>query len=125
MESSKFIASSYRRRAVAIGAAWLSVLFATGALADVTVGPTTITKYITYTDFGGGDVVFWVNGAMPTGCASGFWLPASGAGFKSEYAALMVAYTAGLPLVIYADPSTSWLGSSSGQFCRVTSLQPS
>ena len=125
MESLGSMTRFNSRRAATVATALLSLLLATGALADVTVGPATVIKFIAYTDFGGGDVVFWVSGVIPTGCTSGFWLPASGAGFKSEYAALTVAYTTGLPLVVYADPNTSWPGSSAGQFCRVTSLQPS
>lgn len=123
MDVSMISTASRKALSCALVLACLSIVNV--ARADVSAGPTTVTKYYVYTDFGGGDVAFWVAGAMPAGCAAGFWLPASAAGFKSEVAALMVAYATGLPLIIYADATVSWSGSSPGQFCRVTSLGPS
>ena len=104
---------SVKRRGVISAAIFglCTMAFVRIALADVSMGPTTVTKYYAYTDFGGGDIAFMVSGAMPPGCANGFWLPATAAGFKSEYAALMVAYATGLPVVVYADPTTLWPGS--------------
>jgi len=76
------------------------------ARADV-YGPYTMTKIWTYTDFGGGDVVFLVTGsALPSACSAGFWLPASSAGFKNSYAALMSVYLATQSVPVSADPTT-------------------
>jgi hypothetical protein len=58
-------------------------------LADVSTGPTNVTKYLAYTDYGSGDVIIFVNTtSMPAGCGSGFWLPPSASGFKVLIAAL-------------------------------------
>jgi hypothetical protein len=103
----------------------LSVAANSVALADVSVGPTNVTKYYAYNDYGGGDVIFWVSATtMPAGCGSGFWLPPSAAGFKVIISALQTAYVTQLPVWVYADPTMLWPGST-GQFCRVTTLNPS
>lgn len=102
-------------------------LLASGvALSDVSAGPANVTKYYAYSDYGGGDVIFYVNAtSMPAGCGNGFWLPPSAAGFKVLMAALQVAYVTQLPVVVYADPTALWPGSPTGQFCRVTTIEPS
>lgn len=105
----------------------LSLLAASNvALAEVSAGPANVTKYYAYNDYGSGDIIFFVNATtMPPGCANGFWLPPSAAGFKVIIAALQVAYVTQLPVVVNADPTALWPGSTTGQFCRVTSLVPS
>lgn len=89
---------------------------------DVVATAVTVTTYIAYTDFGNGDVIFVVS-AAPSGCGAGFWLPASAAGFKTLFATLVVAYTTKASMSVDADPTQLWPGSS-GQYCRVTDLQP-
>jgi hypothetical protein len=91
------------------------------AYADVTSTGTVTTLYA-YNDYGNGDVVF-VTTLQPAGCATGYWLPASAAGFKNLYALLITLYTTKATFGVDADPTKLWPGST-GQYCRVTSLYP-
>jgi hypothetical protein len=78
----------------------------------------TVTKSYAYTAFDGGDFVFSTSGAAP-GCASGWWISASDAGFKSAVATVLAAQVAGSFIVVYGDTASLWLGSPSGQYCHV------
>jgi len=78
---------------------------------------------LVYEDYGGGDVVFFVDGQPVVGCESGFWLRPTDAGFKSSFATLLSAYATKLPIIVYGLNDQLWPGSS-GHVCRVSALRP-
>ena len=105
-------------------ALWSAALIvaAPAAMATVQSAPVTITRYVTFSDFGGGDVVI-VPSSATAGCADGFWLRPADPGFKSLYATLMMAYATRSTVTIAGYTDSVWTGSS-GTFCRVYAITP-
>jgi hypothetical protein len=79
-----------------------------------TASASTITKVDTYTQYGGGDVIFFMaNNSLSAMCPYGFWIRATDAGAKTTVAQILAAYQAGTPVVVSADPSITWSGAGS------------
>jgi len=70
----------------------------------------------TYTQYGGGDVVFGLaTNSLQASCPGGFWIRATDAGAKSTIAQVLAAYQTGSPVMVWADidaASPHWSGSS-------------
>jgi hypothetical protein len=100
-------------------------LFAGTAAQAAVVGDYTnrkVTEFFTYSDFGGGDVMFKVD--LPiAGCEGGFWLRPSDAGFKANLATLLLAYTTKVNLRVWAYNDQLWTGSGAPT-CRLYLLSP-
>lgn len=79
--------------------------------------PSLITKIYSYSDYGGGDVVFKLAVSVP-GCEDGFWLRPSDAGFQRNLAIIMSARFAGSPVIAEGNNNEFWPGSA-GHFCRL------
>ena len=71
-----------------------------------------ITRIVTYTTFGGGDVVFTLSAPL-VGCY-GFWLRPTDAGFKNNLATLLAAYHNRTQLVASGYNDQTWAGSRRG-----------
>jgi hypothetical protein len=86
--------------------------------------PTIIARVDTYTQYGGGDVIFTLsNSSLAASCPSGFWIRATdGAGAKTTIAQVMAAQHAGNSVVVYADTSIAWSGAGSPA-CLVWTVQ--
>jgi hypothetical protein len=114
-----------RLRAIAV--AFGSVLLCSVSDAVVSVGPSTVLGQSTnsYQTYGNGDVVFQLtqNSLSQSGCY-GFWLRASDAGFKNNFAILLSVILTQGQITVTADDSASgtWSGSAN-KYCLVTSLQ--
>jgi len=90
--------------------------------AVVTPGiPVTITLSYAYTTYDGGDFVFSTNIKTP-GCASGWYIKPTDGGYKAAVAVVLTAQASGLQVVIYGDDSDIWIGSPTGQYCRVQTV---
>jgi hypothetical protein len=97
---------------------------AIGPASATIVTPTssgTVTQTYAYTNVGGGDFIFSTTVTAP-GCGSGWWIAATDPGYKSAVATVLAAQVAGSYLLIYADNSSLWSGSSSGQYCHVQTV---
>ncbi|GAA0463887.1 hypothetical protein GCM10009096_00450 [Parasphingorhabdus litoris] len=96
------------------------VSFATPVQAAI-VGSATekiaITGIYSYSDYGGGDVVFTIATVVP-GCDAGFWLRPSDPGFDRNLAAVMSAHLSNRPIIVLAHDDQLW-GGSTGKYCRV------
>lgn len=104
----------------AVVAAACALMVPTHAMVLTT--PVHVATIHTYTDFGGGDVVFQVDGSF--GGCYGYWLsPALDAGFKQVYAMLLMVKAMGATVVVYADETDLWSGSGSN-YCRVRTFSP-
>ncbi|MEP2103975.1 MAG: hypothetical protein ABJP02_17750 [Parasphingorhabdus sp.] len=77
----------------------------------------TIATLYSYSDYGGGDVVFTITTAVP-GCDAGYWLRPTDPGFDRNLAAVMSAHLAGRPIIVLAHDDQLW-SSSPGKYCRV------
>lgn len=81
-----------------------------------------VTKMMTYTEYGGGDVVFSleVNGSI---CSSGYYLSKNDPGFEAAVAMLLSAYHAKTPVRVYGhtELDRKWAGSS-GHYCHVYNI---
>lgn len=97
-----------------VGMAFLQPANATIVTTSATV---TITQIHSFSDSGSGDVVFTVSTAL-TGCAGGFWLRPSDAGFKAIYSSLLLSYANHTPILISAYNDSIWTGSTAN-YCRV------
>jgi len=86
------------------------------AHAAVVVSTGTVAAFVTYGDFGGGDVAFRISN-QPPGCY-GFWLAPSQPGFKTTVAFVMKAQTTGESIQVAGDNTQIWNGSGS-PFCKV------
>ncbi len=101
-----------------------STLISASAGAAVVGGydPRTVTEVFSYTDYSGGDVTFKVNSPI-AGCEGGFWLRPSDPGFKTTYAALLMAYSSKATVRVWAYSDQIWSGSGSPT-CRLYLLSP-
>ena len=98
----------------------LMVLGTQGALAtEVGFGVVQITRVITYSAYGGGDVIADVSPTIP-GC-SGIWLRPSDPGFQENYSALLSARMANRSISAWVDDADTWAGSNT-KFCRLVAL---
>ncbi len=77
----------------------------------------TVTKLYSYSEYGGGDVVFAITTVVP-GCEAGYWLRPTDAGFDRNLAAVMSTHLAGRPIIVLAHDDQLWSGSP-GKYCRV------
>lgn len=79
-----------------------------------------ITEMYTYTEYGGGDVVFRVDVPI-AGCEGGFWLRSTDAGYKTNVAAVLMAYGNKSAVRVWAHNDQLWSGSGSPT-CRLYSI---
>lgn len=105
-------------KAAVVAAACASMM---PAQAVVYTTPVHITLIHAYTQYGGGDVVFQVDGSF-AGCY-GYWLSPNDDGFKQAYAMLPMVKATSAAIVVYADETQLWSGSGSN-YCRVHGLIP-
>jgi hypothetical protein len=93
-------------RSVGPGATANAVIF--------TATVSTVSSIDTYTQFGGGGVVFRLaSNSLQTSCPYGFWIRGTDAGAKSALAQILAAYHAGSSVAVSADTSTIWSGAGS------------
>ena len=83
---------------------------------------TTITNMITYTKFGGGDVIVKVATSHPNGCEGGFWLDKDAPGFQATLTFLLSAFHANSKISISVIPSEIWDGSGA-KYCKIDWVQ--
>jgi hypothetical protein len=93
---------------------------ATAAIVYPSVSVTVTTTWA-YTYYNGGDFVFSTSVNAP-GCASGWYIAASDAGFKAAVATVLTAQAGGNYLIVYGETTQIWSGSPSGQFCHVQAV---
>jgi DNA-directed RNA polymerase specialized sigma24 family protein len=76
--------------------------------------PATIISVETYTQYGGGDVIFkMASNTLDTACPSGFWIKGNDPGAKSVLAQVLAARATETPVVVYADTAVTWTGAQS------------
>jgi hypothetical protein len=80
----------------------------------------TIVRMVSYSNFGGGDVVVFVS-STPATCSAGYWVSPSQPGYKTIVAHLMSAKATGETLIFWGDDAQRWPGSS-GDYCRIESV---
>ena len=98
------------------------IMSGTAPAAVVTPGVgVTITQSYAYTTYNGGDFVFSTSIAAP-GCGSGWYVKAADGGYRAAIAVVLTAQASGLQVTIYGDNSDLWVGSPSGQYCRVQTI---
>jgi hypothetical protein len=99
----------------------LAALLALGATApaDAAVVHATgsVTVLLTYANFGNGDVMVRLSSNHPS-CVDGYWLSPSQPGFKTNLAFLLAARAAGEAVLIGAEDTLLWPGST-GRYCRI------
>ena len=81
---------------------------------------TTIERISTYSDFGNGDVAFWLSNNEGKACY-GYWMSPTFKGFDANFSTLLSAYHSNSSLVIYGKlgDENKWSGSSSNHYCKV------
>ena len=72
-------------------------------------GDTTVTRFITYNQYGNGDVAFKV--ANPTVNCFGYWLTTTDVGFDANVSHLLAAYQTKSKLKIHGYTDQRWSGS--------------
>jgi hypothetical protein len=92
---------------------------ASASAAFVSIEAGLVTRLRTYSSFGNGDVVIWVQN-LPSGC-DGFWLRTTEPNGKEMFAQLLAAQKARSPVYISGHSELVWPGSAS-VFCRIYSL---
>jgi hypothetical protein len=102
----------------AVSIAFLLVSACVGAMGQAgtiyTTTSSTVTQVQVYSSYGGGDVIFFLaSNSLATSCPYGFWIRATDAGAKSVVSQVLAAYTAGTPVAVSADTSTTWSGAGS------------
>ena len=79
--------------------------------------PAQISYVYSYSEFGGGDVVFRLETTL-AGCDDGYWLRPTDPGFQRNVAMLMSAQLARRAISVFAFDSQLWSGSVA-KYCRV------
>jgi hypothetical protein len=95
-----------------------------GGAGAAVVSPSTsvsIVQSYAYTNYDGGDFVFSTSVAAP-GCSSGWYIKSTDAGYRTAITVVLTAQAAGLQVVVYGDNTDLWVGSPSGQYCRVQTV---
>ena len=99
----------------------LLVLLSTSALANnESSGVTTITRIISYNQYGDGDVVFRV--ANPTSSCFGYWINKNDAGFNANLSLLIAARQAKTDVKIHGITTQRWNGSGSF-WCKLYAIE--
>ncbi|MBA6233650.1 MULTISPECIES: hypothetical protein [unclassified Colwellia] len=81
---------------------------------------TTISRFISYNQFGGGDVVFRI--ANPTSSCFGYWISKDDAGFNANLSLILAAYQAKTKIKAYGHTDKKWAGS--GNFwCKLYAIE--
>jgi len=81
---------------------------------------TTISRLISYNQFGGGDVVFRI--ADPTSACFGYWISKDDSGFNANLSTILAAYQAKTKVKIYGQTEQKWPGS--GNFwCKLYAIE--
>jgi len=83
-------------------------------------GTTTITRVITYNEYGGGDVVFKV--ANPSSSCYGYWINKNDAGFNANLSFLLASYQAKNKVKVYGHPEQKW-GGSGNNWCKLYAIE--
>lgn len=105
-----------------VGSLVLIVLLSTPTRAAIVYSPVvTVTQFFVMAEYGGGDIGIKVS-SPTTGCPHGFWLRPTDGGFKSMYAAAMMAYVTQSSIRVAAHDDSIWTGST-GTYCRVYYVQ--
>ena len=96
----------------------LSPLLASPAhAAFVTPPPAKVINYMSFSQFGGGDVVFSLENAVPN-CPGGLWLRATDPGHQQNVATLITAKSSGQLVQVYIYDDQVWTGSVTS-YCYV------
>jgi len=85
-------------------------------------GVTTLSRFISYNQYGNGDVVFRVKNPSPT--CHGYWITEKDPGFNANLSAVLAAYHAQSKVKIRAitDQEYKWAGSSY-HWCKLYSIE--
>lgn len=87
----------------------------------VTTGTTSVKEIYSYATAGiAGDIIFTVN--EPISECTGFWGDSSTVGFKNNLSVILSAYHAGSPVLVYADETQKFSGSSAN-YCKLTIIR--
>lgn len=88
-----------------------------GAVVNTLTTPAQISYVYSYSEFGGGDVVFRLETTL-AGCDDGYWLRPTDPGFQRNVAMLMSAQLARRAISVFAFDSQLWSGSVA-KYCRL------
>jgi hypothetical protein len=81
---------------------------------------TSITRFISYNKFGGGDVVFRI--ANPTANCFGYWISKGDAGFSTNLSLILAAYQTKTKVKVTGLTDQKWPGSSSF-WCKLYAIE--
>jgi hypothetical protein len=105
-----------KRALLVLATPWVSTAAQAAAVGNL-AAPAQVTDIYTYSEYGGGDVIFKIATSV-TGCEAGFWLRPSDGGFQRNVALLMSAQLARRAITLQAADDLLWPGST-GKFCHV------
>ena len=97
-----------------------ALLLISGSLSAVIVGDSTprrISAMHSYPQFGGGDVIAYLDAPISSNCF-GIWLPPIDPGFKQTFGVMTAARVTNSPLLIWVLDDQKWNGSAT-PFCKV------
>ncbi|KZY41287.1 hypothetical protein [Oleiphilus sp. HI0123] len=81
---------------------------------------TKVERIFAYTEFGNGDVGFWLTENEGKECY-GYWMSPISKGFDANFSLLLSAYHANSNVIVYGKlgDDNRWPGSTSGHYCKV------
>jgi hypothetical protein len=82
----------------------------------------TIVSPVFYATFDSGDVTFTLGGGSGLSQCKGFWIRGTDAGYKTIVTAVLTAYQTGATIVVDANISQIWSGSSTS-YCLVDAIE--
>lgn len=101
----------------------LFVLFFGASLAEAAQeasSVTTISRFISYNQYGGGDVVFRI--ANPTSSCFGYWINKEDVGFNANLSLILAAYQAKTKVKLNGYTDQKWPGSSNF-WCKLYAIE--
>jgi hypothetical protein len=81
---------------------------------------TNIAEIYSYSEYGGGDVVFSLKNPSAN-CDKGYWLKKSDPGFNANLSMLIAAYHAKTNVIVYGHINEIWDGST-GKYCHLYAI---
>lgn len=100
----------------------ISLLLSVQAFASVkSSSSSTVKTVITYSQHGGGDVVFKISNSEIS-CADGYWLKKPDPGFEANLSVLLSAYHSKSPVIARGHDDHIWTGST-GKYCLLYSIE--
>ncbi len=99
----------------------IGLIFSADTFSEIEYGGVSkISNYISYNQYGEGDVVFRVENPMPK--CHGYWIAKTDPGFEANLSSILAAYHSKIKIKVSGHDDQKWPGSSNF-WCKLYSIE--